>query len=663
MQARTGSVADPAVEPRAAPASGARPDAVTALQRLVGNQAVTRLLIGTAAGSPVQRALQQQPAPTGTSKKRRAPRPVGTADLPKSVDTWSVALRLVVTYWASTDASVVTVTYSTLDDLKRQATAALPAMTQAFVDWLTDTQLGDFVGSLTRMAVTPSTALDTAIQHRTQSIRLAKAAAFGTSVTLPDPQHDSRYSTPRGFATQPAATTGRDDGAWHSVSNTLPGAGGQTTGSVNLALMEDALTHRVMRRNDDGSYSQICPSCMRVVEATGFEVDHQQAFSDLRANLNLLAEAMQVDAALYTTVAKATPKFSTWFMTQGKPGQPGCTVAATGAAVHEFSNDLQNLVRICRKCNGALGKSDTSITDWLRASPYYGKNFLAANPLSPSFTVINRTAAGKGWGATLREWFVKFHLPVLEQQFVVERIGRLTHRLIAEQDRAAYDAHFETDPAAKEALEARADYLGGSNRAFLGGLGADEQYFDGTLTGASPTAFAPGSPARWENERREMAQGREKRKRTEETESTTPFQRGRELGLTNAPQTAWPVFTGPDSAVFQQGFDAGKVEYERKYREGVTAACKVTDRASLAVPAPTGVDSAWAAGFTAAALARKRAYEAGRAQRAAGAELDYTSLPADVPDDLRIRLLQDLIDGWSAGRASAAGPTTSTPRA
>jgi hypothetical protein len=309
-------------------------------------------------------------------------------------------------------------------------------------------------------------------------------------------------------------------------------------------------------------------------------------------------------------------------------------------------------MRICRRCNGAWGKSDMAIYDWYLSSPYFGDAFLDENlAVGGPVELIARTKSGEGWGAAARKWFETHHLAVLGQQFTLASLGRLLHERLTEQSTSAVRATREKDPAKRTFLEQRVGELQGSNAALLGGIAADERYFGGT-----PAPFAPGSPAMWEHDREEQAAKREKRKKDAATADTDPYRSGFDAGLGNLPAPSTPTY--PDAtqeAAFRQGHVDGRAEYTRRYDAGYQQALDVPDADALPGMAATLTDPAVAAGFRMATTARHIALTQGREHGRDQKPPDDSTVPEGLPSSER--LLRDYLRGYREGRAHA-GPTT-----
>jgi hypothetical protein len=629
--------------------------AVAALQRLAGNRAATALLAGAAAGPPLQRQIV-----TGKSKKT----PVTWSELQAigTVTSASAAVRMVIQFWAETSFPATPVQFTTAKALVELAKKKAKDMPAEFADRLDRAQLEEFRDSMTRLKVIPGPGLQKALEDREQVLMQGWIGTLGPNPVLPEPSLDSRYKTPQGWEKKPAADSGRDDAEWHPVTNSMPGVSGKKTGSTNLWLAEEAVATNALRLYPGGAV-EICKTCGKPVDATQFEVDHQQAFSEIRDNLLMLAQAMALDATLFASIKSGANSFDSLFMTTGKPGQPGCKVVLTAAAINLYSNDIPNLMRICRKCNGAWGKSDMVTLDWYRKSPYFGEIFLAATAATGSQgEVIARTKTGEGWGQAARSWFADKHLPILRRQFDLEEIGRFLHSQLTEQSTTALAATVEPDPTKKTELLDRGQALDASNTAFLGGLTADHAYFSGGSRGEVPALWAPPSPARWEAEHKELATTREKRKRGEKLSRTGAYAAGLAEGDANVPAVEAAYLGDADAlAAYRQGYQLGQAQYQARHDGGFRAAIALDPQVDIVSAANQVQDAATHAGFTAAATQRIWWYNAGHAAGQASQPPDVTAVPSGTVGSEA--LLRDYIRGYGAGMASRAPVLTTTAMA
>ena len=167
-------------------------------------------------------------------------------------------------------------------------------------------------------------------------------------MTTPD-----KYSPPANAAHQAATGVGRDDAGFPSGVNPNVGTSGVSTALVNIALIGDALATGAMFQVNDG-WIQVCPCCLKCIDAKLFEVDHQQPWSDIRDKLKGVAEAMELDSTVFATVKSERTKeeFESSFIVTGQPAAPGLAhpkgfkVEITVACANMYSNDLKNLALV-----------------------------------------------------------------------------------------------------------------------------------------------------------------------------------------------------------------------------------------------------------------------------------------------------------------------------
>ena len=620
--------------------------------------APARSLVGDPA-SPVRRTIED---------KKKQPMTWADLEVMSGVSGAPRAVQLILKFWAETAHPATPVPFTTQPAIVALARGAAANMPGEFADWLGRDTLDELRASLKRLKISPTPAFATALYAREQVLVQAWTVGLGPSPSLPEAEHDPRFAVPAEYASRPAAASGRDDGGWHSVSSSLTGVTGSSTGSVNHALAQEAIATGALKQHADATATQICATCGQVTDATQFEVDHQQAFSELRDNLQLLARGMAVNANLYNGIQGGKKSFDRLFQTNGKPGTVGCEVLLTAEAVNVYSNDIGNLMRICRHCNGAWGKSDQDMFVWFRKSPYFGQAFIDAHfPLLGHTTVIARTKTGEGWGKAARDWFATHHLPALKQQFVLDEARRFLHKQVTKQSRTALEAQLEQEPGKKQALEQEADNLTGLNTAFLSSVDTTRQYYNSELQDLNgepmgdPYPMAPGSPAILDREDRESFQKRQKRKKHQELSSTGPYRDGYDHGIANVPPSA-KAHSGATLDAYLQGHADGRAEYLAAHERGVARALAVADPDQLpALATASPAEANEANGFRESAVYRIKAVMLGRQAGAAGLPPDPSVIPSGTPSSEV--LLRDYLRGYASGMTSSSssgtGPSTS----
>jgi len=570
-----------------------------------------------------------------------------------SVRKASAAIRYVLRYW---ETSANQVTYTSATQLLATARAAAANMDAAFTDSLqTVDELDEFEKALGRLKLTAAPTLVQALAKRRQDLSNVWGKQLAPNYFLPNSTTPSHYSTPTALLTSQAQTSGRDDGAWVTTTNPITGAGGVTTGSTNADLLVEAKNEGSLFKVGD-KYEEICKTCGRVTLASQFEVDHQQAFSEIRDNLIKLASAMTMDASLYQSVQKGTKGFNKLFEVTSKPGKTGFQVTALGAAVHLYSNDMQNLMRICRSCNGPWGKSDMAMVDWFRKSPYFGQEFLDAYSLPGStFQVIARTKQGTGWGTAAKEWFANYHLPILKNQQLMAHLSEMVRQRLTEQSTTGVKAAREGNPTKKQKLQHETEQLGLNNEALLGSLEVERDYHSGTLLGQSPYQFAPNSPGRMKNEHIEVKKKREKRKRSESLARRPIFTTGRQDGCTGK-DTNRPHSSADQDELdaYQLGYDEGFTQYVKLQEQG--AADALTAQLDLDVATLTRPE-VYLAAFKAVFEKRVQAFWDGNHAFTDDTGLDFGYATGDPHAQT---LLRDYMFGYEDARQESKKQTTTT---
>jgi Domain of unknown function (DUF4157) len=509
--------------------------------------------------SPIRRTIRKQGAKTDITLAELMQR--------ATISGSAEAIQYVLRYW---ETSTTKITFTTLDGLVKQAKAAAPNMDAGFAKSLQDTdELDEFEKGLRRWKTPASLPLEQALAERRRDLSNVWGNQLGSNYTLPNYTTPTHYSTPKSLLSSHAQTTGRDDGGWVTTNNPIPGSGGLTTGSTNSDLLLQGQKEGSLFQVGHG-YQQICATCGHLTPASQFEVDHQQAFSEIRDNLIKLASAMTSDPSLYQSVKKGAKNFDTMFSVTGTPGKTGFEVSAYGAVVHLYSNDMTNLMRICRSCNGPWGKSDMAMFDWFVKSPYFGQPFLNAyQPQNPQLQVIARTRQGKGWGEAAREWFATHHLPVLQNLQLLAHLQELVRQRLTEQSNTGVQAFQEVNTSKKRKLEDSRDQLDLNNKGMLAPLKVEHDYQDGTLLGEKPYEFAPSSPLRMTNETIDLKKKRQLRKRNEKLAKTKGYAVGEQDGQTGV-DTNRPDSTADqdDQDAYQLGYEAGLKEHSKVVENG-----------------------------------------------------------------------------------------------
>ncbi|KQY25056.1 hypothetical protein ASD16_06295 [Cellulomonas sp. Root485] len=621
-------------------------------ERPGGDDAVARPLTGAGASSPVRRAILDNGKPLTWKDLQPLATVMGA---PK-------AALLVIQFWAETTFPTPSVTYENQKKLVKLARDALTSLPTEFAQWMdTWETIVAFKESLDAMKPAPklSPVFTQALQAQEDALTLARAARLGPAPTLAAPTKDPRYKVSPSLVGKPAAKTGRDDAAFNSTSSSIPGVTKSTTSTVGHHLTLEAIAAGALQQNADGTASQICATCGRVTDATQFEVDHQQAFSELRDNLHMLARGMALSDPLYQRIKATTPAgdFTTFFQVKGTPGTVGCEVVLTKAAVNIYSNDIGNLMKICRQCNGAWGKHDMDMFQWFLSSPFFTDKFIAARLPAPGpDTIIARTNTGEGWGTAARDWFATHHLPVLKQQFVLDAAKRFFHSQVTRQSQLQLEAALEPNPVKKAALEREAETLAGHNAAFGGVVDADREYFSGEQLGRPPAPMAPDSPGKLVSKRKADYVEREGRKTFEKKSATPAYQAGYGHGLARSPSSENLYQADLDMLeAYRLGYRDGHDAHQAEFNLGVSLAMAVPNPSDLAMRATTVTDPAQLAGFRDASARRLDAVNLGRTAGAARAAPDVSFIPSGTPSSEV--LLRDYLQAYASGMTAGIPPS------
>lgn len=397
--------------------------------------------------------------------------------------------------------------------------------------------------------------LQSAITSHTNQLGKQRALDF-SSVEIHIPQLPT--GAPISISTEVGSRTGRDHGAFFRGANTLPNAMSDTTSLVNVELTQQQISwsnYAPLEKRDVA----VCPTCHNVDSIVYFEVDHQDAFSHIRDQLHGLALAMNADQTLCNRVKNQLGgRYSDYFVDH-KDEITGQQIFPTKSALQHFSNDVGNLMAICRFCNGAFNKSDQAYQDWFGNNPLYGTPFLQSLHLKAK-SLVARTSANEGLGTAALNWFKTYHLPTLQQLLTLEKLADSFRKTINRETQLVVDSTFETDPIKRpELLRARED-LSQRNQASLGMIGQVSRYHEDPWT----YSFAPGSPKQMEDEIRDVTERRQKRKR----QKTDKYAEGFKDRQQTKPQQTSGFANKEEQLQYEQGFQEGWREMEQQRVRG-----------------------------------------------------------------------------------------------
>lgn len=616
---------------RPAPVSQSSQPPLLALASAAGNRAVTGLITA-------QRSLFSK---DGTQMR------YGDVSGPAAVSKAAAGARKVIEWWADS-ATSPKVTYTSYADLVKKARQVAENPPTAFIDWLD----ADGINALLRYVASNKVNLIKRqvddIAARRRAIAQEKMADLGPNPFLHAPTHDAKYHTPTG--TGELERSGRKAGAFTRTPVTVEGLSGKTTSTVNQELIGEQEQQGNWEKVGD-IYVQICPGCGGGMHGELFEVDHQQALSDIRNKLYDLAEAMSLDSTLHDKIKAGTPDYDKYFLETESDTKQEPDVTPRNGALSAFSNDLGNLMRLCRICNGATGKSDIAFLEWYQANPFFGPLFVARNlPTAVTGSVLARTKSGGGWGKAARDWFVEHHLPILKENFVVNRLAELIRNKLAKQSQAAMKEKHETDPVKKGEYKREVEELSAVTTAFTGSTKVLADYLE-----KGPTRFAPGSPARLVGDVQNVVKKREKRKRVEEAEVSDPYVFGWMAGGEKFPYDDSQYGSMREMAQYGLGYQQGIVENDHRYAQGYQDALG----AALSQRLDEGTHPSYRQGFGLAMSRRRSSYRSGYDHGANGLPPDPNRIPKGV--DGEAQFLRDYMTGYAAGMTAPklTAPTTS----
>ncbi len=549
-----------------------------------------------------------------------------------SVTNAAQAVRKVIEWWADAPSSPK-VKYKSLKDLTTRAGDQVEDPPTAFIDWLDHDGLDALLTYFIRNKLEFSPEQTAAIKERREVLAQAAVAVYGPSPRLHSPKHDPKYGPPERSSTTALAETGRGAGKFKQVPvpDTVSGLPGKTTGSANLALVKEQIARENWKKVG-GIHVQICPGCGGSQNVAIYEVDHQQALSEIRDTLLQMADAMSINAEFYDQIQKTTPAFADYFQVHTEKSQR--KVTATQAALSHFSNDLGNLMRLCRICNGATDKSDINFLEWYRGNKFFGQDFLTENLSSKADGwILARTKHDTGWGQAALDWFYKYHFPILKDGFILSRLGELVRGNLAQQSQLEMRARFESDITKKRKYEEEVSGLSKFNEAFVGSGRVIADYME-----EGPAPFAPGSPQRLTGDIGDYFQEREKRKRREKNEATESFA----VGWVAANEGSLYDDSGYDTRLYAAGYTHGRKHVEEQYGQGYVEA--------LADPVPDYhplSDTVYAGAFSEVFGHRRSSFQAGFSDGRTGSVPDPTVIPRGIRGEANF--LRDYMIGYGKG--------------
>lgn len=522
-----------------------------ALQRAAGNRAV------------VQRMLRKK---SGNTKKPSSFIAVRNDPAIKSAREAVVALIKAI------DRSLtVNIDYTDAKDLVEQATTMLGTPTAKLVELASDATLTLFEAYWTQESIDYS-AVENEIAKRRKA---AEKASFTLDTSIRPPTLPPNYPKVTSAKLKPASRTGREEGAFHRVTTTMNELAGATTSNVNqeLAKIEKKRGNLFPVGEDQEVFMQVCPGCGRSMDVNLFEVDHQDAFSHIRDQLWKLADDMTQDPDLADGIEDDLgTKFDLYFAAsisrRGK--KKTTTLEPTKYAMSVFSNDLENLLRLCRLCNGATGKSDTDVLEWYMNNSLLGPEFIQHYVDDQSSQQVPMRAKGdKGWGHAAREWFAQRHWPVLKKIRPIANFQEVVHKSLMAETDVKLKAAYARRASEQGRLTARGEQIERQNDI---SIGMTEVLTEGHIRTDQPMIGKKSPEAdvkQFRTFRDEQVQARIKKRATE----TPEYKIGLSDGYGGKPEDL-KAYADMETQRYREGRKAGKAvaaaERERGYADGVT---------------------------------------------------------------------------------------------
>lgn len=348
------------------------------------------------------------------------------------------------------------------------------------------------------------------VHKRLEQLKQDLFKAWGDTPVLHAPQLPPGVTGSRDM--ERADAKGRADGEFYKTKNTLPGEHGKTTSAVNVTLGEQAMKAKNFEKVGEAHMS-VCPGCSTAVDVGLLEVDHEVAFSRIRNTLITLAEGMSQNAKLRESIEKQLGEetFNLYFGLKKTEYYP------TASAVKNYSNDVSNLIHICRLCNGAAGKSDDDFLNWFKHNPLYGQPFLD-HFLDPSaISVLPRAKGGIGWGEAARSWLNDNHLPILTRLLELEQYVEPFRQSFRDQTLTSYEVKHADSDEKKDKLTLKERNLQHFNDTSLVHLRNLKRTRESTKVDEDDVMenYTPQSPIREDRLEQEKQEQRKREKRTE----------------------------------------------------------------------------------------------------------------------------------------------------
>ncbi|WP_146073743.1 hypothetical protein [Amycolatopsis sp. CA-126428] len=601
-----------------------QPPGLMRLQQAAGNAAVCGLI--------AQRMLYQRPV--GSKLKKRLVIGDTVAKDPAVVNADELVKKLIQQISSS---DVVDMTYTDGDDLVSQVEAYADKVSKEIVDVADGPTLTLLCARWIQRGIDYSSVSDR-IARRQE--KFEKKRFTGKVVVAPRvgpvkvPLTKSRL--------QPASRQGREDGNFVRRKNTLAELPAATIGMPALVLAKkQKAIGNLVTVGPQGKTASVCPACGGPTDVTQFETDHQDPLSDIRDRLWRLADQMGEDHQLFRAVEKQLGgNFKHYFtVSGGGKGKKAKTVEPTKYLVAVLSNDVENLLWICRTCNGASGKSNKSLKEWFLEKELFGPEFVKTYlDTSAAESVVFRAKGGQGWGAAAAEWFETKHLSVLRKLLTLQDHQEHVKKTLIDESLLGVKAATSRRKSEQGRALAEKEQLGRQNDLTVLATGVLTTFH----TRPAPEKIGANSPARTAEMVGETLVGIEKSRPQRRAQEAPEYKTGFADGYAGHPSQA-ATMTGPAAGNYTLGHLAGAARATGRHAAGRLDGI-MDDRT-----VPAGQEPPYDSGFAEGRAAVESAARKGEEDGGKGADLDH-GVPLDEPG--AAYLMDAYMKGYNRGKSA-----------
>ncbi len=613
--------------PEVAPSRGGtpvrQPPGLLRLQQAAGNAAVSGLI--------AQRKLYQRPA---TSKLKRSMTWDTVAKDPAVVNADALVRKLIQRISSS---DVVIMTYTDGDDLVRQVETYADKVSKEIVDVADGPTLTLLCARWMQQGIDYSSVADR-IARRQEKFEEKR---FTGKVVVAPPAGPVKVPVNKSRL-QPASRQGREDGKFVRGKNTLDELPAATIGMPALVLAKkQKAIGNLVTVGPQGKTASVCPACGGVTDATQFETDHQDPLSSILERLWRLADQMSKEPKLLGAIEEQLGgNFKQYFtVSGGGKGKKAKTVEPTKYLVAVLSNDVENLLWICRSCNGGSGKSAKSPKEWFLENELFGPEFVKAYlDTSPAEGVVSRAKGGQGWGAAAAEWFETKHLSVLRKLLPLQDHQEHVKKTLIEESLLGVKAATSRRKSGQGRALAEKEQLGRRNDLTVLATGALTTFH----TRPAPEKIGANSPARTAEMVGETLAGIEKGRPQRRAQESPEYKTGFADGYAGHPRRV-ATMTGPAADNYTLGHLAGAARATGRYAAGRLDG--IMDRRTVTSGPEPPYDSGFAEGRAAVESAARKGEEDG----GKGADLDH-GVPLDEPG--AAYLMDAYMKGYNRGKSA-----------